>query len=121
MSSASGTDWLVYIQFGVRFGGVPALMSRSSFEPPVVKTVAPGGSWIQSHACAALPPVQFGPEHGFGSVGVGDPFASTAALTWSQSSPATVSNVTWVTYPDTPEALCEAAAPPPAIPRVTDE
>src|SRR4029453_6375346 len=40
MSSASGTEELVCLQL---------LMSRSSFEPPVVKTLCPSGSWIQSH------------------------------------------------------------------------
>src|SRR5215471_16693981 len=100
MSSASGTDWLVYIQFGVRFGGVPALMSRSSFEPPVVNTVAFGSSWIQSHALALALPLQPAPEQGL-AAGFGSAlFASTAALTWSQSSPAKLLNVTWVTKPD---------------------
>src|SRR5690242_3397226 len=120
MSSASGTDEFVYIQLCVMFGAVPTLTSRSSFEPPVVNTVAFGSSWIQSHACAALFPVQFGPEQGFGSAGVGEPLACTAVKTWLQSSPATVLNVSWVTYPLTPDAPCEAADVPSA-PRVIDE
>src|SRR6478672_3818277 len=109
MSSASGTDEFVYIQLCVMFGSTPVLMSRSSFEPPVVNTVWFGSSWIQSHAFALALPVHPAPEHGL-AAGVGSALlASTAALTWFQSSPATVLNVTWVTYPDTPEALCEAA------------
>src|SRR4029450_12797824 len=70
MASASGPDESVCLQL---------LMSRSSFEPPVVKTLCPSGSWIQSHAVTAEPPVQFGPEQGFGLPGPGEPFARTAA------------------------------------------
>lgn len=96
-------------------------MSRSSFEAPVVNTVSPGGSTMKSHALAALLPLQPAPEQGF-AAGVGSALlASTAALTWLQSSPTAVLNVSRVTKPDTPEAPCEAAAPPPTMPRVTDE
>src|SRR5262245_24034445 len=128
MSSASGTDWLVYIQLWMT-GLVPVLMSRSSFEPPVVNTVAPGGSAMKSHAFAAGLPVQFDPvnvEHGFlARCAIGRALlASTAALTWFQSSPGkdvagATGNFTQLTLDCTPEPECEAAGPPPATARVT--
>src|SRR5690349_18160815 len=104
MSSASGTDEFVYIQLCVMFGSVPTLTSRSSFEPPVVKTVAFGSSWIQSHALAFALPPHAAPEQGFFSCWAGGRalLASTAALTWSQSSPTELLKVSWVTYPLTP-------------------
>src|SRR3954449_850650 len=115
MSSASGTDEFVYLQLGVRAaGGVPMLMSKSSFEPPVVNTVSPGGSAMKSQALAAGLPVQLAPEQGL----VAAPLASTDALTWVQSSPGAALNVNHVTLACTPEPACEAAVVPSAA-RVT--